>query len=148
MIALLTIYFLFYGSLFSLAANQEVSQRLDTIITVDRDQRLSLSYTDVEILFELYNATKGENWLWRTGPNAAPIWTFNNLKQQNPCADDSFGESNISAWQGLTCDSTPDLCYSGVINCSITWINLSEYQVKFMWLSDEFNCILQPRSNN
>ena len=92
---------------------------------------------DVEIraLFDLYSSTGGLNWNWDTSPQAAPQWTFNASKQQNPCADDSLASAelwnmNISSWQGISCNHPPDFCYTEGYNCSIEVIDLPSFGVR------------------
>jgi hypothetical protein len=45
---------------------------------------------EIDILYDLYNATNGMGWLWGMQPGMR--WNF--TEDANPCADE---------WQGLTC---------------------------------------------
>lgn len=94
-----------------------------------RSMQISLSAGDISILYDLYLSTEGSGWNWNTSVSAAPKWSFDQVNQQDPCADDTNLVKGISAWQGVVCDESPDVCYSGGVDCNVIELNLTEYNV-------------------
>jgi hypothetical protein len=103
-----------------------------------RGLRNLVSVADEEILalLALYDSASGETWDWKTNvAQYGPQWTFSGLNQQDPCADDSLVEfgGEVMAWQGVTCNTAPLLCYTGaVVNCSIIALKLESFGVSLI----------------
>ena len=133
---ILTLYrLLFWSVVIFIKTAIGVGPALDSAKSTPINQSIKtskyLSTTDVEIdvLFDLYNSTRGWNWKWATGSEAAPKWSFNESQQQDPCAEYSDSTSSIMAWQGITCSSSPAICYTDGATCAITNLTLGNYEV-------------------
>ena len=79
-----------------------------TVSRIRAINTLSITLPSVELaaLYDLYESTEGDYWLWRTpySANGYP-WSFaaNGTALQNPCGEDM-------PWQGVACSS----------NCSVS----------------------------
>lgn len=93
-------------------------------------RKLSLSTGEIDVLHDLYVSTEGSEWIWDVSVTAAPKWSFDDLNQQDPCADDTDLFNGISAWQGILCDGSPEECYGGNVDCSVVELSLAEYNVR------------------
>jgi Leucine-rich repeat (LRR) protein len=86
----------------------------------------SVPFTEISLLYHLYNMTEGERWVWR--PNRGPQWNFT-VAGVNPCCTEN------EYWQGITCSSIPTKCAQ--VLCSITRIDLERYglrnQISLNW---------------
>ena len=65
--------------------------------TVKLSATVNIPAAEMNALYDLYNATTGENWRWRIGPLTGAHWNFSDLALNNPCVDQ---------WQGITCSFT------------------------------------------
>jgi hypothetical protein len=84
------------------------------------DFQYILSQHDISVLKDLYDATDGVHWHWKTGMNAGAIWNFT-VDEPQPCNPQSL-------WQGLTC-----LCSNSTLRndigyrCTIVELELPSY---------------------
>jgi hypothetical protein len=89
------------------------------------------SVPDVEVnaLYELYNCTGGENWLWREEVSRGSKWNFTRSVDgsftDSPC---SSGDSSNKTWQGVTCSDPPPICVN--TECHITALSLVAYNLE------------------
>jgi hypothetical protein len=63
------------------------------------DDEPNLSTSELNALYDLYNATSGRYWYWRN-ESYGEIWNFNQINP-NPCSE---------SWQGVTCQCSNELC--------------------------------------
>ena len=83
---------------------------------------LSPPISEVNALYDLYQATDGENWAFRKNYSEFGIpWNFTNIKSQNPC-------SLVSPWQGVNCTTTTSGT-GGNISTTISSLHLDEYNL-------------------
>ena len=96
----------------SSSMTQQTTNELDRIKDEESVLNMALALeTQIDVLKDLFESAGGLNWNWKSGPDAAPRWSFNMSVQQNPCADSSGNTSVFKAWQGVSCDNSPDVCY-------------------------------------
>jgi Leucine-rich repeat (LRR) protein len=90
--------------------------------------KYSITENELGALHSLYYSTDGDNWKWRNQSIFGPKWSFNYSFQQDPCADDSV-DGTPASWQGVTCNNPAAMCFSGSFNCSVTELELSEFNL-------------------
>ena len=71
---------------------------------------------EIQALYDLYNATEGNEWQWDSSTQSGNPWQF--TANANPCSDD---------WLGVTCSSTPMNGYLHVIKLYLEHLNLVGY---------------------
>jgi Leucine-rich repeat (LRR) protein len=76
-----------------------------------------INQVEFDSLETLYNATQGSQWKWDESAPASTIWSFPNTLSA-PCIDE---------WQGVICNQTFPFAPDPNLNCSVTFLWLTEY---------------------
>ena len=66
-------------------------------LSLSQSTTANIPASEWNALYDLYNATSGENWRWRLNPVAGISWNFSDFSINNPCTDQ---------WQGIACKFT------------------------------------------